>query len=85
MKASTKAVINLLIDLQIRRKPVRLKILTYQKDSFKSPVNNRFSKNIQDFKPFGYCLSGGMEEKTGLKSFEELDEIFDKLSDLASK
>lgn len=40
---------------------------------------------IQLFKPFGYCLSGGLEEKTGLKSFEELDEIFDKLSDLASK
>jgi phosphoribosylanthranilate isomerase len=40
---------------------------------------------IQLFKPFGYCLSGGLEEKTGLKSFEELDEIFDKLSALALK
>jgi phosphoribosylanthranilate isomerase len=40
---------------------------------------------IQLFKPFGYCLSGGLEEKTGLKSFEELDEIFDKLTDLATK
>lgn len=43
------------------------------------------AENIQYFKPFGYCLSGGSEEKTGLKSFDELDDIFDKLSDLAAK
>lgn len=43
------------------------------------------AENIQYFKPFGYCLSGGTEEKTGLKSFDELDDIFDKLSDLAAK
>jgi phosphoribosylanthranilate isomerase len=43
------------------------------------------AEHIQYFKPFGYCLSGGSEEKTGLKSFEELDEIFDKLSALALK
>lgn len=40
---------------------------------------------IQYFKPVGYCLTGGSEEKTGLKSFEELDEIFDKLSVLNLK
>lgn len=43
------------------------------------------AENIQYFKPFGYCLSGGSEEKTGLKSFDELDDIFDKLFDLAAK
>lgn len=46
---------------------------------------HQVAENIQYFKPFGYCLSGGSEEKTGLKSFDELDEIFDILSDLAAK
>jgi hypothetical protein len=33
----------------------------------------------------GYCLTGASEEKTGVKSFEALDEIFDALADLALK
>lgn len=41
--------------------------------------------HIRYFNPLGYCLSGGSEEKTGVKSFEELDEIFDLLADLALK
>jgi len=41
--------------------------------------------HIRHFNPLGYCLSGGSEEKTGVKSFEELDEIFDLLADLALK
>jgi phosphoribosylanthranilate isomerase len=41
--------------------------------------------HIQYFNPLGYCLSGGSEEKTGMKSFDELDEIFDQLSTLALK
>jgi phosphoribosylanthranilate isomerase len=35
-----------------------------------------FVKNLQ---PYGISLSGGGEEKTGFKSFEELDEILDQL------
>jgi len=29
--------------------------------------------------PYGLCVKGGVEEKVGYKSFEELDEIFDLL------
>ncbi|MBI5916646.1 MAG: N-(5'-phosphoribosyl)anthranilate isomerase [Bacteroidetes bacterium] len=34
---------------------------------------------LETLKPHGLGLSGGGEEKTGFKSFDELDEIFDKL------
>ena len=33
----------------------------------------------QDIKPLGISLAGGEEEKVGLKSFDELDEIFEAL------
>jgi phosphoribosylanthranilate isomerase len=46
---------------------------------------NQIIDHIQYFNPTGYCLSGGSEEKTGLKSFEELDEIFDQLTALDLK
>jgi phosphoribosylanthranilate isomerase len=36
--------------------------------------------HIRYFNPTGYCLSGGLEEKTGVKSFDELDEIFERLT-----
>lgn len=35
---------------------------------------------IENFNPEGLVLRGGNEEKVGLKSFDELDEIFDQLS-----
>jgi phosphoribosylanthranilate isomerase len=41
--------------------------------------------HIRQFNPLGYCLTGASEEKTGVKSFEALDEIFDALADLALK
>lgn len=34
---------------------------------------------LETLKPYGLSLSGGDEEKTGFKSFDELDEIFDRL------
>jgi phosphoribosylanthranilate isomerase len=34
---------------------------------------------LDELRPFGISLRGGMEEKTGFKSFEELDEILDQL------
>lgn len=34
---------------------------------------------ISEVAPLGISLQGGMEEKVGFKSFEELDELFDQL------
>lgn len=34
---------------------------------------------LETLQPFAWSLSGGAEEKVGLKSFEELDEILDQL------
>ena len=36
-------------------------------------------EDIIDLKPFGLSLKGGEEERVGVKSYDELDEIFDKL------
>jgi len=36
----------------------------------------------EDIKPLGISLAGGEEEKVGLKSFDELDEIFEALEPL---
>jgi phosphoribosylanthranilate isomerase len=36
-------------------------------------------EEILALKPFGLSLKGGEEERVGVKSFDELDEIFDKL------
>lgn len=36
----------------------------------------------QDIQPMGISLAGGEEEKVGLKSFDELDEIFEELEPL---
>lgn len=35
---------------------------------------------LQNFSPEGISLKGGMEEKVGIKSFDELDEIMDALT-----
>lgn len=37
---------------------------------------------IQEFQPFGLSLQGGEEEKIGFKSFDELDSIFEILTEL---
>jgi phosphoribosylanthranilate isomerase len=37
---------------------------------------------ISVLKPFGLSIRGGAEEKVGLKSFEELDDIFDTLEEM---
>ena len=36
-------------------------------------------ENILDLNPFGLALKGGEEERVGVKSYDELDDIFDKL------
>jgi phosphoribosylanthranilate isomerase len=36
-------------------------------------------EEILTLKPFGLSLKGGEEERVGVKSFDELDDIFDKL------
>ena len=36
-------------------------------------------ETIRFLQPFGISLTGGIEEKVGLKSFDELDEILDQL------
>jgi phosphoribosylanthranilate isomerase len=36
-------------------------------------------EEIMNLKPFGLSLKGGEEERVGVKSFDELDDIFDKL------
>ena len=37
---------------------------------------------ISELKPFGLSFKGGAEEKVGIKSFDDLDEIFDSLDDM---
>lgn len=43
---------------------------------FQKEMLNNFLDTLQ---PLGLCVKGGEEEKTGYKSFDELDEIFDLL------
>ena len=35
-----------------------------------------------ELKPFGLSFKGGEEEKTGMKSFEAIDEIFDLMEEI---
>ncbi len=37
---------------------------------------------VKKFDPYGLSLQGGEEEKVGLKSFDDLDAIFEQLEDL---
>lgn len=37
---------------------------------------------IADLKPEGFVVRGGLEEKPGFKSFDELDALFDQLAAL---
>ena len=34
---------------------------------------------LEEVKPYGICLKGGEEEMVGVKSFDELDDIFENL------
>jgi phosphoribosylanthranilate isomerase len=44
------------------------------------PLQNQEVMNvIGHYKPFGINVSGGMEEKTGIKDFDELNELVDTL------
>lgn len=45
---------------------------------FQKEMLNNFLNALQ---PLGLCVKGGEEEKTGYKSFDELDEIFDLLEE----
>ena len=40
-----------------------------------------FPDILEDFPFHGISLKGGEEEKTGIKSFDELDEIFEAITD----
>jgi phosphoribosylanthranilate isomerase len=40
---------------------------------------------IAELKPFGLSFKGGAEEKVGIKSFDELDEIFDRFDEMRSE
>ncbi len=36
---------------------------------------------LLEMNPHGLCVAGGMEEKVGMKSYDELDEVFDLLDE----
>ena len=40
---------------------------------------NQYVWIMEQFAPAGFCLRGGAEEKVGVKSFDEIDAIFDAL------
>jgi phosphoribosylanthranilate isomerase len=43
---------------------------------------DELSEIIQCVNPHGFSLKGGEEEKTGMKSFDELDSFFEKLEEI---
>ncbi len=42
---------------------------------------NETSQILDEMKPHGLCVAGGMEEKIGMKSYDELDDVFDLLEE----
>ena len=46
--------------------------------------NTNLKALIEQVKPYGIEVKGGLEEKTGFKSFDELDEFFDLIQEQAS-
>ena len=36
---------------------------------------------LNEMKPYGLCVAGGVEEKVGMKSYDELDDVFDLLEE----
>jgi phosphoribosylanthranilate isomerase len=41
--------------------------------------NNMVEKVLEQIKPAGLSVQGGAEERVGVKSFDELDDFFEKL------
>jgi phosphoribosylanthranilate isomerase len=70
-------------DVKSQRGPLSINDLLGLCEAFKIILNIDFQlvelEEIMDLKPFGLSLKGGEEERVGVKSFDELDEIFDKL------
>ena len=46
--------------------------------------HDELSEILTELNPYGLSFNGGAEEKVGMKSFEALDDIFDKLEDIKS-
>jgi phosphoribosylanthranilate isomerase len=70
-------------DLKSKRGPLSINDLFGLCEAFKIILNIDFQlvelEEIMDLNPFGLSLKGGEEERVGVKSFDELDDIFDKL------
>jgi phosphoribosylanthranilate isomerase len=52
-------------------------------DAEVNPEN--LSEILDEIKPEGWVVHGGLEEKTGVKSFDQLDEFFDTLETLTNR
>jgi phosphoribosylanthranilate isomerase len=69
--------------LKNERHPLSINDLSSLFEDFKIILNIDFQlgelDEIIDLNPFGLSLKGGEEERVGVKSYDELDEIFDKL------
>ncbi len=70
-------------DLKTDKYPLSINDILSLCDEFKIILNIDFQlvelEEILNLKPFGLSLKGGEEERVGVKSFDELDEIFDRL------
>jgi phosphoribosylanthranilate isomerase len=70
-------------DLKSKRGPLSINNLFGLCEAFKIILNIDFQLvelgEIMALNPYGLSLKGGEEERVGVKSFDELDDIFDKL------
>jgi phosphoribosylanthranilate isomerase len=70
-------------DLKSEKGPLSINDLLGLCEAFKIILNIDFQlvelEEIMALNPFGLSLKGGEEERVGVKSFDELDDIFDKL------
>jgi phosphoribosylanthranilate isomerase len=70
-------------DLKSGKYPLSIDDIFGLCQSFKIILNIDFQlvelEDILNLNPYGLALKGGDEERVGVKSFDELDEIFDKL------
>jgi phosphoribosylanthranilate isomerase len=70
-------------DLKSEKGPLSINDLLALCEAFKIILNIDFQlvelEEIMALNPFGLSLKGGEEERVGVKSFDELDDIFDKL------
>jgi phosphoribosylanthranilate isomerase len=70
-------------DLKSEKGPLSINDLFGLCEAFNIILNIDFQlvelEEIMILKPFGLSLKGGEEERVGVKSFDELDDIFDKL------